>query len=205
MFAYIKGALVQSSPTGVVIETNGIGYKLFIPANVVSQLPQTGSTVTLHTSFVVRELSQTLYGFTTMQERDFFEALLGVTGIGPKIALALIGHMSLEDLHRAISSEDTKMLCHVPGIGKKGAERLIIEMRDKVEGLSLPSACLSASLTSDPHARTINDAVSALINLGYNQGIAQKAIKRSLKDIPDAIDVGALISSALKHISNPTL
>lgn len=205
MYAYIKGVLVQSSPGGVVLEANGIGYKIFIPANVFSQLPQIGSTVTLHTSFVVRELAQTLYGFTTMQERDFYEALLGVTGIGPKIALALIGHMSLEALHGAISNEDTRMLCQVPGIGKKGAERLIIEMRDKVGGLTLPPSHLSAKYVQDPHAQAVNDAVSALINLGYNQGMAQKAIKKSLKDIPDAIDVGALISSALKHISSPNL
>lgn len=200
MFAYIKGTLVHSTPTGVVIETNGIGYKIFIPANVFSQLPQIGDSFILHTSFVVRESAQALYGFSTMQERDFFEALLGVTGIGPKIALALIGHLSLEGLHSAITNEDTKMLCQVPGIGKKGAERLIIEMRDKVGGLSLPP--LSTQCQGDPQVQAINDAVSALINLGYNQGIAQKAIKKSLKDIPDAIDVGVLISSALKQISS---
>lgn len=200
MFAYIKGILMQSTPTSVVIETNGIGYKLFIPASVFSQLPQTGTPITLHTSFVVRELAQTLYGFFTPQERDFFEALLGVTGIGPKIALALIGHMSIHDLQSAISNENTAMLCRVPGIGKKGAERLIIEMRDKVGGLSLPPGELSVHFAADPQAQAVNDAVSALINLGYNQSVAQKAIKKSLKDIPEAIDLGALISAALKHI-----
>lgn len=200
MFAYFKGVLMQSTPSSVVIETNGIGYKLFIPASVFSHLPQMGSSITLYTSFIVRELSHTLYGFSTMQERDFFEALLGVTGIGPKIALALIGHMSVRDLQNAISNEDTGMICRVPGIGKKGAERLIIEMRDKVGGLSLPSGESSVHFVADPHVQAVNDAVSALINLGYNQSVAQKAIKKSLKDIPDAIDLGALISSALKHI-----
>lgn len=200
MFAYIKGTLVQSSPTSVVLETNGIGYKIFIPASALSQLPQTNSLLTLHTSFIVRELSQTLYGFFSMQERDFFDALLGVTGIGPKIALALIGHMSLSELQRAISSEDTATLCRVPGIGKKGAERLIIEMRDKVGASSAHSSEMSAHYVADPHAQAVNDAMSALINLGYNQNIAQKAIKKSLKDIPDAIDLAALISSALKHV-----
>jgi Holliday junction DNA helicase RuvA len=199
MFAYIKGTLVQSSPASVVVENNGIGYKLFIPASAFSQLPQTGSPLTLHTAFIVRELSQTLYGFFSIQERDFFEALLGVTGIGPKIALALIGHMSVHELQRAISAEDTAILCRVPGIGKKGAERLIIEMRDKVGASSQPGE-MSAHYVADPHAQAVNDAMSALINLGYNQNIAQKAIKKSLKDIPDAIDLAALISSALKHV-----
>lgn len=200
MFAYIKGVLTQSTPVSVVIEANGIGYKLFIPASACSQLPQTGSPVTLHTAFVVRELSQTLYGFFSMQERDFFEALLGVTGIGPKIALALIGHMSLNELQRAISGGDTVTLCRIPGIGKKGAERLIIEMRDKVDASAFHHEGLSAHYVADPHAQAVNDAVSALINLGYNQNIAQKAIKKSLKDIPEALDVGALISLALKNI-----
>ncbi|HEV8051793.1 MAG TPA: Holliday junction branch migration protein RuvA [Parachlamydiaceae bacterium] len=199
MFAYLKGILTLSTPISVVMEVNGIGYKLFIPASACSQLPQIGSALTLHTAFVVRELSQTLYGFFSMQERDFFEALLGVTGIGPKIALALIGHMSLNELQRAISNSDTVTLCRIPGIGKKGAERLIIEMRDKVDASSLHDG-LSAHYVADPHTQTVNDAVSALINLGYNQNIAQKAIKKSLKDIPEAIDVGALISLALKNI-----
>lgn len=198
MFAYIKGVLVQSTPISVVLEANHIGYKLFVPASVFSQLPQIGSSLTLHTSFVVRELAQSLYGFFTIEERDFFEALLGVTGIGPKIALALIGHMQIYELQQAIVNGDTPALCRVPGIGKKGAERLIIEMRDKVGTISASDG--HSLHQADPRAQAVNDAVSALINLGYNQGIAQKAIKKSLKDIPDAIDIGALISHALKHI-----
>ena len=200
MFAYIKGTLAQSTPTYAVIEANGIGYKIFIPASVISQLPQVGTPVTLHTSFIVRELVQALYGFYTIQERDFFEALLNVSGIGPKIALALIGHMPVSQLQQAIVSGDTATLCRVPGIGKKGAERLVVEMRDKVSALPLAQDEFSAHYVADPHSQTINDAVSALINLGYNQSIAQKAIKKSLKDIPEGIDVGTLISSALKHV-----
>lgn len=202
MFAYVKGILTQSTPISVVIEANGIGYKLFIPVSACSQLPQTGSALTLHTTFVVRELSQALYGFFSMQERDFFEALLSVTGIGPKIALVLIGHMSLNELQRAISNADTVTLCRIPGIGKKGAERLIIEMRDKVDVSAFPLDGLSVHYVADPHTQAVSDAVSALINLGYNQNIAQKAIKKSLKDIPEAIDVGALISLALKSLSS---
>lgn len=199
MFAYIKGVLVQAMPICVVVEANGIGYKLFIPTNVFSQLPQIYQSILLHTSFVVRESAQLLYGFLTMEERDFFEALLGVTGIGPKIALALIGHMSLRGLHEAISNEDIKMLCRVPGIGKKGAERLIIEMRDKIGSISYPS---SVNPSQDPHTQTVNDALSALINLGYNQNMAQKAIKKSLNEASHDVDVGTLISSALKHLVN---
>lgn len=200
MFAYIKGVLTHSTTAFVVVEAAGIGYKLFIPVNVFTRLPHTGSEITLHTSFVVREQAQTLYGFLSVQERDFYEALLGVTGIGPKIALALIGHLPLMELQRALSQEDTTTLCRVPGIGKKGAERLIIEMRDKVGVTSFSPADFAVHGQCDPRAQSVNDAMSALINLGYNQMTAQKAIKKTLKDIPEGIDVAELISHALKHV-----
>ncbi len=200
MFAYIKGALAESKTTYVVVEAGGIGYKIFIPVSAFGRLSHVGSEVVLYTSFVVREQAQTLYGFSFVQERDFFEALLGVTGIGPKIALALLGHLSLMELQRAISQDDIAALCRVPGIGKKGAERLIIEMRDKVSCAGLFPGDLAVHSLSDPQAQSVNDAMSALINLGYNQMTAQKAIKKTLKDIPEGIDVAELISYALKHV-----
>ena len=125
----------HANPAHVVLDVGGVGYKLFIPTSLFSRLPQTGSTVLLHTSFIVRELWHALYGFLTSQERDVFEALMGVTGIGPKLALSLIGHLSIQQLHQAIVQEDISMICKVPGIGKKSSERLIIEMRDKVGSL----------------------------------------------------------------------
>lgn len=200
MFSYIKGILAHASPTSVVIETAGVGYKIFIPTSAFNRLPQLGSELCLHTSFVVREQAQTLYGFATTHERDFFEALTGVTGIGPKTALALIGHMPLGDLQHAIAQGDIAALCRVPGIGKKGAERLIIEMRDKVSAHFLSPSDLSVHSFADVRSQTVNDAMSALINLGYNQMTAQKAIKKTLKDIPEGIDVSALIAGALKHV-----
>lgn len=200
MFCHIKGTLVQASATFAVIDVNGIGHKIFIPANACGQMPQTSQSVTLYTSFVVREQSHTLYGFFSTHERDFFEALLGVTGIGPKIALALIGHMPLTDLQQAIVNADTATLCRIPGIGKKGAERLIIEMRDKVE-VSFTSSCDPSVRSAAPaQAQIVCDAMSALINLGYNQGTAQKALKKSLQEAPEAIELASLISLALKHV-----
>ena len=199
MYAYIKGILVQTAPTSVVIEAQGIGYKIFVPASIFSQLPQINSSLTVYTAFIVRELAHAIYGFISMQERDFFEELIGVKGIGPKIGLALIGHMPIHELQRAISNGDAATLSRVPGIGKKGAERLIIELRDKVRSVD-QQGNFSAHFLADPHLQAVNDAVSALINLGYNQSVAQKAIKKSLKEIPEAIDLGELIASALKNI-----
>jgi len=200
MYAYIKGILVEASPTSTIIDVGGIGYKIHVPASVFNRLPQTGSEAILYTSFVVRELAQTLYGFTMPHERDFFEALMSVTGIGPKIALALIGHMPLGELQRAIVNEDTATITRVPGIGKKGAERLIIEMRDKVHVPTSRPGELASYSQSDPKGQMVNDAMSALINLGYNQATAQKAIKKSIKDLPESIDLSALIANALKNV-----
>jgi len=200
MFAYIKGLLANATTGHVTIETSGIGYKIFIPVSTFTSLPHIGSEMILYTSFVVREQAQTLYGFITSQERDFFEALIGVTGIGPKIALALIGHLPLSELQQAIAQSDTPTLCRVPGIGKKGAERLIIEMRDKVAVNSINPSDFAVHMYGDARAQTVNDAMSALINLGYNQMTAQKALKKTLKDIPEAIDLSSMISTALKHV-----
>lgn len=202
MYAFIKGKLVSSLPTYAILEANGIGFQIYIPANVFPKLPQIGGTdLTLYTSFVVRELSQTLYGFLSIQERDIFEEFMGVTGIGPKLALSLIGHLDVNDLQRAITNHDILTICKVPGIGKKTAERLIIELRDKLNHLLPPNPSdLGVTFPTDPKAQLVRDAMSTLINLGYNQLTAQKAIKKSLKDLPDEIDLATLITNSLKSV-----
>jgi Holliday junction DNA helicase RuvA len=202
MITYIKGKLTQAAPGFAVIEIAGIGYKVMISANAYIRLPQTGTETILHTSQVIREISHTLYGFLTQDERDFFEEAMGVSGIGPKIALSLIGHLSLEELHYAICNHDIISISRVPGIGKKTAERLIIEMRDKLAKNSkrhLPSD-FAINMDSDPRAQQIADAMNALINLGYNQMAAQKAIKKSLKILPESTDLPTLITDALNHV-----
>lgn len=201
MFAFIKGTLAHSSPIAVVINVGGVGYKIFISANLYSNLPPQGTELLLHTSFVVRELSQTLYGFLTTHERDCFEALMGVTGVGPKIALSIIGHLTPQELHKAIVNANIAAICKVPGIGKKNSERLIIEMRDKMSAfLPDPTSQYAISASTDPQTQKINDAMSALINLGYNQMTAQKAIKQTIKETSEEIDLGTLITSSLKNV-----
>lgn len=200
MIAYIKGKIIQSTPMYVVVETGGIGYKIFIPTNVCSRLPQIYEEIILHTSFVVRELSQTLYGFLTVQDRDLFEALMSVTGIGPKSALSIIGHMSGQELHHAISNNGITTLSKVPGIGKKTAERLIIEMRDKIsEILSIDMSDFAPPIY-DPKTQKVRDAMSALVHLGYHQAAAQKAIKKTLENVPDSIHLSELITASLKNL-----
>lgn len=201
MYAYIRGKLTYACPSHVILETAGVGYQLLIPANLFTRLPQIGEETLLYTSFIVRELSQTLYGFSTPTEREFFEALLNVSGIGPKTALSLIGHMSLEELQQAIMHGNIPRIVKIPGIGKKTAERLVVELRDKMVAFA-PSTASPDSMhgAAGPHSQKISDAMNALVHLGYNQMVAQKAIKKTLSDLPEGIELADLITHALKHI-----
>jgi len=199
MYAFIKGKLSHSTPSQATVETQGIGYLISIPASVFTRLPPIGHEVQFYTSLVVRENGQSLYGFLTSYDRDCFETLLGVTGIGPKIALNIIGHLAIQDLHTAVVTGDIPSLCKIPGIGRKTAERLLIEMRDKIPAMAsdLPT---TKGTPRDLRSQTIRDAMSALINLGYSQSTAQRAIKHGLKELPEAIDLSGLISAALKNV-----
>lgn len=202
MFAYVKGILIQTSPMYAVVEAHGVGYKIFIPASVFAKLPEMNQEILLHTSFVVRESSQTLYGFLASEERDLFEELTSVSGIGPKVALSLIGHLPISDFHRAIETQDITAINKVPGIGKKTAQRLIIEMKDKLAktGNFHTLAEFAISVNDKQNVQKIRDAMNALINLGYNQMTAQMAIKKSIQTHSESIDLPSLIADALKHI-----
>jgi holliday junction DNA helicase RuvA len=201
MIAFIKGNLAAAKPISVVVEAAGVGYQVLIAANVFPALPAIGTMITLHTSFIVRENSHILYGFLSVGEKDFFEELMGVSGIGPKLALSLIGHLPIQDLCRAINEANIALISKVPGIGKRTSERLILEMRGKLTHLASYAAIdLSSTSLSSPQAQKIHDAMSALINLGYNQITAQNAIKKTINDLPEEIDLAKLITHALNHV-----
>lgn len=199
MYAYIKGILSHATPSQATVETQGIGYLISIPASVYARLPPLGREVHFYTSLVVREASQALYGFLTIHERDCFETLLGITGVGPKLAMSIIGHLAISDLQTAVANGDIPLLCKIPGIGRKTAERLLIEMRGKVPTI-IPEGGQTPAQPQDPRAQTIRDAMSALINLGYSHALAQKAIKNGLKDLPEGVDLSTLITVALKNV-----
>ena len=200
MFEYIKGTLVSITPNSAVVDVGGIGYFLSTPLSVFSAIGKIGSEVTFFISSIIREDSHRNFGFLSAQERNFFEKVSSVSGIGPKTALALIGHLDSGALQTAITTGNTTILSKIPGIGKKTAERLIIELRDKVlkelKKSPLPSTS-KHSLTKEDEMT--NDALSALMNLGYNSLQAQNAIKKALeKEAPS--DLSALIKTALSGI-----
>lgn len=197
MYAYLKGILVEASPTYVVLETNQIGYQIAIPTHTLGRLPEIGRELKLFTSFIIRENSQSLYGFLTQAEKQLFEALLDVSGIGPKLSLSLCGHLPPEELLGAISRNDIALITKVPGIGKKTAERLILDLRDKTTSLlqHIPAQFQIAALPDQKSA----DALFALIHLGYSQSVAQKALLKTLKAHPD-LTLSDLITTALKNV-----
>ncbi len=201
MFSYLKGTLISYSSLHAIVDIQGIGYQIFIPCSTLCQLPSIGENIQFYTSLVIREFSHTLYGFLTIQERDVFEILINITGIGPKLALSLIGHLSLSELKTAIMHQDFPSLCKVPGIGKKIAERLVIELRDKLPATLLPQPSdLTVQTWQNPKTLQAQDAILALVNLGYNQSTAQKAIKQSLKELPEDVGLAELITIALKNV-----
>ncbi len=195
MFESIKGLLIDKTPLKAVVETGGIGYRLTIPLSTYTRLPALDKPIQLFLSQVVREDSNTLYAFLLKEERDLFEILITLSGVGPKTALAIIGHMELGAFERAIHTGDVRLLSKIPGIGKKTAERLVIEMKDKFKG----------SKTAKPMTLTavdglLGDALNALLHLGYNPLEAQKAVQAVLAEKKEEKDLGKIISAALQKI-----
>jgi Holliday junction DNA helicase RuvA len=192
MFEYLSGTLIDATPHKITLDVGGVGYSVYITIITFEKLPHLGNKVKIFTSVIYREDSQKIYGFLTVEERNFFETLNEISGIGPRLSTSILGHMSIEDLHLAVEHENTKAISRIPGIGKKMSERLVLELRDKFQkfdkqNISLPKGGGGA----------IADAISALINLGYNPLEAQKAVKNALPEgkeptLPD------LISMALK-------
>ncbi|MBX7066469.1 MAG: Holliday junction branch migration protein RuvA [Parachlamydiales bacterium] len=193
MFESIKGQLIDKTPLKAVVEAGGIGYRLTIPFSTYTKLPAAGQ-VLMFLSQVVREDSNTLYAFIEKEERDLFETLITLSGIGPKTALSIIGHLEIGAFHRAIASADVQLLSKIPGIGKKTAERLVIEMRDKIKGIKTKGVALSAA------DGIVGDAMNALLNLGYNPMEAQKAVQSVMQEKKNETDLGRIITAALQKL-----
>lgn len=191
MIGRLSGVLLEKNPPQVLVDVNGVGYEVEVPMSTFYNLPDTGAKVTLLTQFVVREDAQLLYGFLTAREREGFRQLVKVSGIGAKSALGILSGLSVDDLASAIAAQDTALLVKIPGIGKKTAERLLLELRDKFS-----FAGSTASLSGQP-ASSGNDVLNALLALGYNEREALTAIKQ----LPAGVSVSDGIRQALKTLS----
>jgi Holliday junction DNA helicase RuvA len=189
MLAYLYGTLVEKHPPQVVIDISGVAYEVWVPLSTFWKLGEIGQPQKLYIHMIVREDSHTLYGFATDTDKRFFNQLLKVNGIGPKVALGILSGLSVTECHQAILSKDVAMLTRIPGIGKKTAERLIIEIQDKLEGLPI---ALGTS-------RAQQDALEALQSLGYTAKEAQKAIAKVGKTIDNS---ESLIKQALQGLNS---
>jgi Holliday junction DNA helicase RuvA len=171
MIAHLRGKLLAKHPNQVIVETSGVGYDVTISVPTFSDLPEIGAEVALHIHTHVREDVIALYGFLRSSEKLLFEKLITVSGIGPKLAITILSGMPADDMVRAIRGNDIARLTRIPGIGKKTAERMVLELRDK-----LPEAGPSATPTASPLNPIEDDVLSALLNLGYQRAAAEKAL-----------------------------
>lgn len=199
MIANICGKLIYKTTESVVVDVGGVGYEVFIPLSTFYTLPDLEEKVSLRVYTHVREDAIQLYGFLTQEERDVFQLLIGVSGVGPKLARNILSGIAVADLVAAIGSSDNKKLSSIPGIGGKSAERLILELRDKIKTIVLKGAAVpkEESREGDPLAM---DVVSALENLGYKTQQAEEAVKKAKAGMEDA-SFEALLKEALKHLS----
>jgi Holliday junction DNA helicase RuvA len=189
MIGRITGKLIEKRPPSVLVDVQGVGYELNVPMSTFYQLPVIGSQVTLHTHLVVREDAHLLFGFATEQERGAFRQLLKISGVGARIALSLLSGLSVADLAQAVTNQDSGRLTKIPGIGKKTAERLLLELRGKLEMTLSPGAAPAMSRSQD--------VLNALLALGYNEREANWAIGQ----LSDGLPVADGIRQALKLLS----
>ena len=178
MIAHISGTLAQKVPGEIVVDVNGIGYQVFIPLNVFYRLPEIGARIALQIHTHVREDALQLFGFQDAAEKQIFLLLTAVSGIGPRLALNILSGIASEDLARALKESDQVRLVAIPGVGKKLAERMIVELKDKLIAFSSDSA---SSKPAYGDSQLMQDAVSALVNLGYRKAEAENNVRTGLK------------------------
>ena len=203
MISYIKGALGAVEDDVIVVETGGIGLAVHVPLSLLEELPALGEEVTVYTYFQVREDAMTLYGFLHRQDREMFKQLIGVNGIGPKGALGILSIMRPDDLRIAIVSGDAKAISKAPGIGAKTAQRLILDLKDKVDLEEVMMASFGRSFlppfNEGSFTVSIKEAVAALTALGYTNMEASKAVKKV--EITENMSVEDILKASLKYLS----
>lgn len=198
MIAHLHGELARIAADYVVIDVHGVGYRVYVPLAILAQLPQPGEEVMLFVSTMVREDAITLYGFTDQPQQSLFELLLTVSGVGPKVALNILSVLPVEQIVRAISSEAFQELNRVPGVGAKTAQRIVLELREKITSLVWAEA---ARKTMAPEQRAVDDAIEGLLALGISRNDARSAVDEAVKSVKDRNDTSAIVRTALKFLA----
>jgi Holliday junction DNA helicase RuvA len=205
MIAHLSGTLLFKLPNSVILDVGGVGYEVNIPVSTFYDLEEPGSSVQLRIYTHVREEILQLYGFKTARERDLFVLLISISGIGPKLGIALLSGMSADEIIASITTNNLARLTLIPGIGKKTAERLVLELRDKIEPLSSTAlekhyASKDVSGTASSHDAMQSDVLSALLNLGYQKAVAERAVTSAVNDGGE-LSVETILRRSLKLLS----
>jgi Holliday junction DNA helicase RuvA len=195
MIGYLTGKIISKKPTQLLLDVSGVGYLVNISVNTFENLSDNGENASLYIHTSVKEDSIDLYGFFTNGEKEMFEILIGVNGVGPKLAQSILSGIQIDELKDAITNGNISRIIAVPGIGRKTAERLLVELRDKVSNLEEEAEDMSGAY------KVKQDAVSALVNLGYNHKTSEKTIRNLLNTKPDA-NIEELIKEALNLLNN---
>ena len=198
MIAHLKGKLTHKSPVAIIIDVNGVGYQVFVPLSTFYALPELESEVSLGIHTHMREEALKLFGFYTIDEKIIFEKLIAINKVGPKLALTILSGMPPADILSTINSNDIVKLSTIPGIGSKTAERLILEMRDTLDGLSID---FIATKDPGPEKGLFDDALSALVNLGYKKSQAELALKKVYAESAEDNSIENLIKDSLNLLS----
>jgi Holliday junction DNA helicase RuvA len=200
MIAHLRGSLQSKSPRYLILDVNGVGYEVTVPLTTFYELPDLGSTVSFHIHTHVRENALQLYGFRTPQEKELFVRLMGVNGIGPRLAINILSGISAGELVATVRQEDVARLIVIPGVGRKTAERIIVELRDKLAGLEIAG---ESDLRAPQQTSTavVDDALSALLNLGYKRAVAQRAIDQACKLLQRNITLESLLQKCLRSLA----
>ncbi|MCC6445933.1 MAG: Holliday junction branch migration protein RuvA [Armatimonadetes bacterium] len=198
MIAHVAGELAVSAEDYVVVSAGGIGYKIFVPGSTQAGLPAAGEKIRLFTYLHVREDALTLYGFSDTEQQEVFELLIGVSGIGPKVALAILSAMSPESLAQAVAGEDVKTIQRIPGIGAKTAQRMVLELKEKMAALAW--AHKVEQKARPERGSALEDVIEGLVALGYSRPDARRAAETVLKDRPDLTDPRTILRAALQSL-----
>ncbi len=202
MIAYLKGKLLEKEANSLILDVGGVGYDVTIPLSTFYELGETGEDIELRIYTYVREDSLQLFGFRTLRERALFLKLITVSGIGPKLAITMLSGMSADEIIVAVRTDNLARLTSIPGVGKKTAERLVIELRDKLNEISSASVEERAAASNAPTSvdAVYDDALSALINLGYQRNAAEKALKQAVQDGTE-MSVQKLLRKSLQQLA----
>jgi holliday junction DNA helicase RuvA len=199
VIAYLRGRILDKQPNRIVVDVNGVGYDVFVPLSTFYGLADVGGDIALRVHTHVREDALSLFGFATRLEQDLFERLIGVSGIGPKVGLAVLSGIEPQELIRAIERGDLARLTAIPGVGKKTSERIVLELKDRLPRVEAAAAGEATTPVEAPLSLR-DDLLSALINLGYHRPLAEKAVDAAIKRTPDG-DFERTLKQALRELA----